>query len=171
MMMTLFVRMHIGRSIVLAASMAAMLLLLANPLQAASPMPHFELSSATGGSNVNSSDFQGKVLLVNFFATWCPPCRHEIPSLIKLEKKFGPKGFSIIGISVDQGSSKVVKKFVEKMDINYPVGMATEEVARDFGGVVGIPVSFLVDRQGNVVKTYPGYVEDKVLEHDINSLL
>ena len=169
--MTLCTRMLPGRLFRRVVSLAAILLLFASPLLAANPMPKFELSSATGGGSVNSRDYQGKVLLVNFFATWCPPCRQEIPTLIELEKDYGSKGFSVIGISVDQGSSKIVKKFIKKMDINYPVGMATAEVARDFGGVVGIPVSFLVDRQGNVVKTYPGYADHKVLEHDIKSLL
>lgn len=145
--------------------------LVAAPLQAATPMPQFNLSAVNGDGNVASSEYRGQVLLVNFFATWCPPCRHEIPMLVEMQKEFGPKGFTVIGISVDQGSSRVVEKFVQKLEINYPVGMGSDQVVDDFGGVIGIPVTFLIDRKGNMVKTYQGYVDDAVLRRDVERLL
>jgi thiol-disulfide isomerase/thioredoxin len=134
-------------------------------------MPEFALSSAADDSIVSSKDFQGKVLLVTFFATWCPPCRQEIPEFIKLQKKLGGKGFSIVGISVDEGGSEVVKKLIEIEEINYPVLMADERVINGFGGISGVPTSFLINRKGSVVKSYPGYAPRQVVEEDVKELL
>ncbi len=137
---------------------------------AADTMPHFDLKSAADGKSYDSDDYKGKVILVTFFATWCPPCIQEIPSLINLQDEFKEKGFSVIGISVDQGGSKVVKRLIDKTGINYPVLMADSKITRDFGGVVGIPTSFLIDQNGNIVKNYPGYVGHDVLSNDIKQL-
>ena len=138
---------------------------------ATTPMPRFNLKSVTDGNAVDSGKFQGKVLLVTFFATWCPPCMQEIPSLIKIQQEFAGKGFSVVAISVDQGGTGQVKKVVEKTGINYPVLMADSKVTSDFGGVVGIPTSFLINQQGNVIKNYPGYVGHNVFVEDIKKLL
>jgi thiol-disulfide isomerase/thioredoxin len=138
---------------------------------AAAKMPHFVLSSASDGKEVDSDQFQGQVLLVTFFATWCPPCIEEIPALINMQDKYKEKGFSVIGISVDQGGAKTVAKLVEKTGINYPVLMADSKITRDFGGIVGIPTSFLINKSGNVVKSYPGYVPSSLLENDIVGIL
>lgn len=138
---------------------------------ASTRMPPFSLSSAVGGQTVSSATFKGKVLLVTFFATWCPPCRQEVPSLIQLNNKFGPQGFSVIALSVDQGGSEGVAKFVKKENINYPVLMSNRSTTRDFGGIVGIPTAFLVNREGNVVKRYSGYTSPALLEKDIQSVL
>ncbi len=150
-------------------------LTLAGPLSgradAATPMPEFSLSSAVDGKVVNSESFKGKVLLITFFATWCPPCRQEIPTLIQLYKDLGPKGFAVIGLSVDEGGPKIVAKLVEQEKINYPVLMADRSTARSFGGIAGIPTSFLVNRKGHVVKKYPGFVPHSLLERDIRAIL
>lgn len=138
---------------------------------AATKMPSFSLPDAVSGDSVDSKRFSGKTLLVTFFATWCPPCMQEIPDLIKLQNKYASKGFSVVGLSVDESGPKVVKKLVEKRSINYPVLMADGSTARDFGGVVGIPTSFLVNSQGTVVKKYPGYVPSIVLENDIKKIM
>ena len=133
-------------------------------------MPEFELPSALGGKAVNSKVFSGKVLLITFFATWCPPCRQEVPTLIQLQTAYESKGFSVIGLSVDKGK-KVVAKMIKKEKINYPILMAKSKTARDFGGVVGIPISFLVNKQGIIVKRYTGYVQKSLLEKDIKDIL
>ena len=130
-------------------------------------MPEFSLPSALDGKVVKSNDYKGKVLLITFFATWCPPCRQEVPTLIKLQNEYGEKGFSVIGFSVDEKGPKVVVKMIKKDKINYPILMAKGKTARDFGGVVGIPTSFLIDKQGEIVKRYPGYVPKSLLEKDI----
>ncbi len=138
---------------------------------AATKMPVFSLPSAVDGKIINSNSFDGNVLLVTFFATWCSPCLQEIPALIELQNKFGENGFSVIALSVDQGDSKSVSRLIDKADINYPVLMADTKIPQDFGGVYGIPTSFLVNQNGNVIKSYQGYATHHILEKDIKSLL
>ncbi|CAG37812.1 TlpA family protein disulfide reductase [Desulfotalea psychrophila] len=145
--------------------------LVAGPAQANVKMPSFSLQSAVDNSLVESKAFTGNVLLVTFFATWCPPCIQEVDSLIKLQKNFVEKGFSVVALSVDQVGVSKVKDFVSSKGINYPVLMADQQVMRDFGGIYGIPVGFLVNRLGNVVKRYTGYVPEEQLEKDIIPLL
>lgn len=153
--------------------LVAALLLLVVPGQslAASTMPHFSLPSAEDGSTIDSNSYKGQAMIINFFATWCPPCRKEIPSLISLQNEYGPRGLTVIGMSTDQGGSKLVEKFMKKMQINYPVVMADGQTPRDFGGILGIPTSFLVNRQGLVVKRYDGYVDHQTLVRDLESIL
>ena len=134
-------------------------------------MPEFSLPSAVGGKTVDSKSFEGKVLLVTFFATWCPPCLQEIPTLIKLQEELSSQDFTVIGLSVDEGGPKVVAKLVERQKINYPVLMSDSSTANDFGGIAGIPTSFLINRQGNVVKQYPGYIPHAILEREIKAIL
>jgi thiol-disulfide isomerase/thioredoxin len=134
-------------------------------------MSEFSLPSALDGKDVASKDFDGKVLLITFFATWCPPCRQEVPTLIKLQNEYGSKGFSVIGMSVDEKGPKVVVKMINKDKINYPVLMVRGKTARDFGGITGIPTSFLVNRQGMIIKHYPGYVPHSLLKKDIQGIL
>ena len=139
--------------------------------QAATAMPDFTLQKVSGSGLTSSSEFKGNALLVVFFATWCPPCMEEIPDLIKIQDQFSPKGFSVIGLSVDQGGPSAVASLVKKKEINYPVLMADAETMQNFGGVYGIPVSFLVNKAGNVVKKYTGYVPSTVLIKDITHLV
>jgi peroxiredoxin len=134
-------------------------------------MPSFSLESVRDGKIVDSDSFQGKVLLLTFFATWCPPCAEEVPILIKLHNELSDAGFSVVGLSVDQQGTSVVAKFVEKRNITYPVLLAEAQTTIDFGGIYGIPVAFLVNKSGNVVKKYTGYIQHDILEKDIRSLL
>lgn len=138
---------------------------------AAARMPQFVLKNVVDGAEVNSQSFSGKVLLISFFATWCPPCMEEIPTFIELQERYAKDGFSVIALSVDQGGPAAVAKLVEKRNINYPVLMADNETMENFGGVYGVPVSFLVNMEGNVVKKYPGYVPKSILSKDILSML
>ncbi len=147
------------------------LLLMANWASAAVSMPQFALPSAVDGKKVSSDTFKDKVLLVTFFATWCPPCMQEVPTLIKLQEELQLQNFSVIGLSVDEGGSKVVAKLVKRQKINYPVLMANAKTAQQFGGIPGIPTSFLINRQGNVVKSYPGYVPHPLLKRDIEAIM
>jgi len=134
-------------------------------------MPDFSEDTVLGQSKIDSASLRGQVVLVNFWATWCPPCRKEIPSLIEMQEKYRARGFTILGISMDEGGRKVVSKFLEKLGVNYPVIIGDTSLARGFGGVMGVPASFLVDREGNVVKRYDGYVSEKVLSGEIEQLL
>ena len=134
-------------------------------------MPSFALENVLDGKIVDSDTFQGKVLLLTFFATWCPPCAEEVPILVKLHSELAAAGFSVVGLSVDQQGASVVAKFIEKREVNYPVLLAEAQTTIDFGGVYGIPVAFLVNKSGNVVKKYTGYIQHDVLEKDIRVLL
>ncbi len=151
--------------------LAALLLLGSTTVSATVVMPEFSLSSAVDGKTVSSDTFKDKVLLITFFATWCPPCRQEIPTLIQLQNELGPQGFSVLGISVDEGGPGIVAKLVKQDNINYPVLMSDSATPNNFGGIAGIPTSFLINRQGEVVKKYPGFVPHKLLQRDIEALL
>jgi len=135
-------------------------------------MAPFKTQSLTDKTMLDSKHLDGQVLLVTFFATWCPPCIQEIPSLIALQDAFKSKGFSVIAFSVDEGNpAPPLLKLIDKFGINYPVLLAEPAVTRNFGGVTGIPVTFLVNRQGQIVKKYLGYVSHDDLEEEIKTML
>ncbi len=154
-----------------AAAVMAFALVASGCASDAAQMPRFSLPSAVDGKVLDSNSLQGKTLLVNFFATWCPPCRQEVPSLVALQEKYGAHGFSVVGISTDEGGSRMVVSFIQSMEINYPVVMSDARAPRDFGNVMGIPTSFLVDRSGKIRKRYDGYVDHDTLERDLNAIL
>ena len=143
----------------------------ASVAQAAVTMPGFALPEAASGQRVTSKTFAGKAILVTFFASWCPTCLQEIPLLIRMQKEFAPQGFSVVGLSVDQDGPPVVQKLMRRTGINFPVLMADLSTVENFGGVYMIPVSFLVNKSGQVVKKYPGPAPASVLENDIRSIL
>lgn len=111
------------------------------------PAPAWKLRDPDG-KLVDSLSFKGKVVVVDFWATWCPPCREEIPGYIQLMKAHANDGLVVIGISLDQGGPEVVKAFAAKAGINYPLVMADDEILAAFGGVEAIPTTFLIDRDG-----------------------
>jgi len=134
-------------------------------------MPAFSLPAAIDGAVVTSENYRGKAMLITFFATWCPPCLQEIPTLKELHTKFQRQGFAVVALSVDEGGADVVARLVRQASINYPVLMADKTTTHNFGDVVAIPTSFLVNRNGQVVKKYPGYASRVLLERDIESVL
>jgi peroxiredoxin len=123
------------------------------------------------GKTVSSDDFKGKVVILDFWATWCPPCRAEIPGLIDLQKTYGKQGLMVVGVSVDQGGTDVIKSFVEKFGMNYPVLVADDKVQQAFGGFDAIPVTLVIDRQGRIVKRHLGLTEKDEFEAEIKPLL
>jgi thiol-disulfide isomerase/thioredoxin len=134
-------------------------------------MAPFKMPSLTDKTILDSKQLDGQVLLVTFFASWCPPCIQEIPALIALQDSFKSKGFSVVAFSVDEGDLSPLQNLIDKFEINYPVLLAEPVVTRSFGGVSGIPATFLVNRQGEIVKKYLGYVSHDHLEEDIKSML
>ena len=134
-------------------------------------MASFEMPSLTDNTTINSQQFEGQVLLVAFFATWCPPCIQEIPTLIALQDSYKSKGFSVVAFSVDEGDLAPLEKLIANNGINYPVFNATQDITRSFGGVTGIPVVFLVNRKGEIVKKYLGYTGHNTLEEEIKIML
>src|SRR5579864_7812799 len=132
------------------------------------PVPPFTLRDIDG-KTLSSSELRGKVVLLNFWATWCGPCRAEIPDLIELQKKYGD-ALQIIGLDVDDDDVAEVKKFVEKNGINYPVGMATNEIRIQYGGVAALPTSFVLNKEGRVVQKHEGLRNPLLYEYEIRSL-
>lgn len=138
---------------------------------ARTPMPSFSLEGVSQETLVTSESLAGDVVLVTFFATWCPPCVQEVPGFIQLTNDFADQNFTLLAVSVDQGGAKVVSEFIKEHAINYTVALTNQQILQDFGGVYGIPVSFLVNKKGNVVKRYTGYVPYDLLSREIKRLL
>ena len=99
---------------------------------------------------ISSEQFKGKVVVVDFWATWCAPCRSEMPGYVALQKQYGPDGLVIIGVSTDQDGPAVVKAFIQKYGISYQVVMSNSDVEAAFGGMDAIPTTFLIDRAGMI---------------------
>ncbi|MBW0001591.1 MAG: redoxin domain-containing protein [Verrucomicrobia bacterium] len=132
--------------------------------------PDWQLSDVNG-KPLKLADFKGKVVVLDFWATWCPPCRAEIPGLVAIQKKYANQGLSIIGISLDEQGPTVVKPFIDRFAINYPVVMGNEKVLTDYGGISAIPTTFVIDREGNVVAAHEGYTDQATFESEIKPLL
>ena len=130
--------------------------------------PDFSLKT-TDNRIVKLSDYKGKIVIVNFFATWCPPCRTEIPDFVKFYKENKGKGVVIIGIAV---GSKLedVKKMIKEFKINYPVCISDGKVEREYGGIVGVPTTFIIDKNGNIYKKLIGMMKKKQLEEILEKL-
>ncbi len=114
-------------------------------------------------------DHRGEVVLVNYWATWCGPCREEMPGLVRLSRDLGSKGLAVVGVSIDEGSREKVRSFVDEFHVPYPVAFpeAMSQIAR---GMAGVPTTILVDKQGRVAKTYVGAVEERDIREDVQVL-
>ena len=123
------------------------------------------------GHIVSSDDFKGKVVILDFWATWCGPCRAEIPGLIDLQKNYQKQGLAVVGVSVDEGGVDVLKPFVKKFGMNYPVLVGDGKVQQAFGGIDAIPVTLVIDRQGRIVKRHLGLTDKDEFEAEIKPLL
>ena len=142
----------------------------ANKSSATKAAPEWQLKDLEGKA-VKLSDFKGKVVILNFWATWCPPCRREIPSFVSLQKQYGDKGLVIIGVLLDEKGPGVVKPFVAKMGINYPIVMGDPKTAADYGGIAVVPTTFVIDRNGKIAAEHQGDAERATFESEIKPLL
>jgi len=132
--------------------------------------PDFSLKSVDG-KTIKLSDYKGKIVILDFWATWCQPCRKGIPDLVLIQKKY-KDDVVIIGISVDADKTKKdVPGFVKDYKINYPVVYFTEKVVKDYGGIESIPTAFVIDKKGNIVDKYVGLVEKQVYADKIKELM
>lgn len=119
------------------------------------PAPSWTLKDLDG-KEVSSAQFAGKLLVVDFWATWCGPCIEEIPGYVELQKKYGKDGLVIVGVSLDRGGVAKVKKFVEERGMNYAVVMGSGDIAESFGGLEAIPTTFLISRDGKILHRKTG---------------
>jgi thiol-disulfide isomerase/thioredoxin len=121
------------------------------------------------GRSVSPADLRGKVVIVNFWATWCPPCRAEIPDLVALQSKYKDQ-LQIIGVSQDEGSVELVKQFAAQQHMNYPIVMMTPELDKAFTGVSALPTSFVLDRNSRIVQRHVGMLNAMVTEQETRAL-
>lgn len=137
---------------------------------AVSVAPTFELPSLEG-EPVSLEAYRGQVVLVNFWATWCPPCRVEMPGFQRVYDDKRDDGFVVLALSTDRGGQEVVRKFIEDRDVTFPVAMASARVVQDFGGVQALPTSFLIDREGRIRQEVKGFFAEPTLRMAVNRLL
>jgi peroxiredoxin len=122
------------------------------------------------GKHFRASDLRGKVVLVNFWAAWCAPCAEEIPKFVALQSKYRDHGLQVIGVSVEDVQSEL-RAFCAKNHVNYPIVPGDQTVADSFGGVLGLPTTILMDKDGAIYKKYAGATDFAQLEHDFLPLL
>ena len=149
------------------------------PNAAGKPAPELTLKDL-GGKDLSLSQYKGKVVLVNFWATWCEPCQVEIPWLIEMQQKYSAQGFTVLGIAMDEEGASVVTPWVnkERFDVNgtksqmnYPIVIGNDAAADKFGGLLGYPTSVLVTRDGKIVKRITGIISPEEISKSIESQL
>src|ERR1700690_3944276 len=132
--------------------------------------PDFALQSLDG-KTVHLSDFRGKGVLLNFWATWCQPCKIEMPWFAELQKQYGPQGLQVIGVAMDDASPKEIGEFAQKMSVNYPVLVGKDAVGDQYGGIPYLPSTFYISRDGKVVDRVYGLVSRSEIENNIQKAL
>ena len=150
-----------------------------SPLQG-KPAPNFTLEDLNG-KKVSLADFKGKALLINFWATWCAPCKIETPWMVELRNQYAPQGFEILGVSMDDldrddpqklsSEKKEIAAFVQKMQMPYPVLIGGDSISKPYGGLDDLPTSFFVDRNGTVVDAQLGLTSKDEIEAKIKKSL
>ncbi len=130
--------------------------------------PAFTLNDINGRP-VSLSDFRGKVVVLDFWATWCPPCKREIPDFIELQSHYGSQGLQVIGVGLDEPDK--LKSFAAGHGMNYAVLLGTDAIAMRYGGISGIPTTFIIDKNGNIADRFEGFTSKDVFESEIKRLL
>lgn len=132
------------------------------------------------GTDLNLASLKGKVVVVNFWATWCDPCRVEIPWLIRMQQTYASQGFTLVGVAMDEDGKSAVDPFVQtthfdvggqQMTMNYPIVLGNDQIADKFGGMLGLPTSIVISRDGKIAKRYIGLVNEADLDKQIKELL
>jgi peroxiredoxin len=140
-------------------------------LQKGDKAPAIKLVTTTGQS-VTLANYRGYVLVMDFFATWCIPCKESIPHMVSLNRKYGKQGLQILGVSVDEGGEREVKNFIAERKINYPVAVGGEDLQTDYG-LRSIPTIYVINKKGMVAEKFQGYSDQtgKAMEDAIKRLL
>jgi thiol-disulfide isomerase/thioredoxin len=133
--------------------------------------PDFELTDVRTGKKVRLSDYRGKAVLLNFWATWCPPCKEEIPMFIDLQKQYAGEGLVILGVAMDDSGQKEIAGFANQMSMNYPVLLGTDAVSNEYGNVDALPTTFYIGRDGRIVNRIFGLVGPGEVEENIKAAL
>src|SRR5271165_4441923 len=132
--------------------------------------PDFSLESLDG-KTTRLSDFRGKAVLLNFWATWCGPCKIEMPWFVDLQKQYGSQGLQIVGVAMDDGSKEDIAKFAKDMGVNYPILIGKESVGDEYGGVPALPQSFVIARDGKIVDKIIGLRGKAEIEDSVKKAL
>ena len=132
--------------------------------------PDFTLNDAAG-QPLKLSEFRGKVVLLNFWATWCAPCKQEIPWFVEFQRSNEQRGFAVLGVSMDEGGWHSVQPYIEEKRVNYPVMIGNDEVAGLFGGLDSIPLTLIIDRSGRIAAIHAGLCRKDEYESDIDAVL
>ena len=132
--------------------------------------PEFSLKDVDGRS-VSLAEYKGKVVLLNFWATWCGPCKIEIPWFVDFEQKYKDRGFAVLGVAMDEEGWEVVKPYLTESKINYRVVMGNDSIASLYGGVDSLPTTFILDKDGRIASTHVGLVSKSDYENEIVHLL
>ncbi|MBI5472265.1 MAG: TlpA family protein disulfide reductase [Ignavibacteriae bacterium] len=132
--------------------------------------PNFKLKSQHG-KVVELAKLKGKVVVVNFWATWCGPCKREIPGFMEVYKQYKDKGLEIVGVSLDQQGWDIVRPWLARTPISYPIVVGDAALAEAYGGIEGIPTTFIVDKKGNVARKHVGYMSKSDFEEIVKSSL
>src|SRR5580704_9665579 len=134
------------------------------------PAPNFVLPTLDG-STIKLSDFRGKAVLLNFWATWCGPCKVEMPWFADLQKQYGKDGLVILGVAMDDSAPGTIAKFAQDLGVNYTVLIGTDKVSEDYGDVQYLPTTFFIGRNGAVVDKLTGLLDRKDIEDDVRKTL
>jgi peroxiredoxin len=134
------------------------------------PAPEFELTDLDGKS-VKLSDYRGKAVLLNFWATWCSPCKTEMPWFVDLQQRYGADGLQVIGVAMDDAGKDDIAKFAQEMKVNYTVLLGKNAVAEAYGGVEFLPTTFYIDRKGNIQERVFGLADRKEIEDNVKKAL
>ena len=144
----------------------------AAPAPAPAASRDFDIPSlSVDGGTIALASHKGKVVLLDFWATWCPPCRYELPALMKLYADLKDRDFVLIGMTVDQGSLEKVQADVAKFSLTYPVGLAGPDVQAAYGGIRAVPTKFLLGKDGSIIETFIGLVPEEELRSKIEGAL
>lgn len=166
------------RILLLAAAILAVLVIV---ITARHPRPPLSSNAApasapdvtlkqANGAPLRLSDFAGKVVLLDFFATWCSPCRDEIPRFVQWQSKYGNQGLQVIGVAMDD-DPRPVEGFSHELGINYPVVLGTPELASRFGGILGLPANLVIARDGKIVSKHLGVTDLSLLQQELTAQL
>jgi peroxiredoxin len=153
-----------------ALHVAARAIVEAREVRASKPAPDFTLSDAKG-EHLRLAAYKGKVVLLNFWATWCGPCKVEIPWFIEFQKAYQAQGFTVLGVSMDEDGWRVVNPYVASQKINYPIVLGNEQVNMLYGGIEALPTTLLIGRDGKVAYLHAGLISRTEYEKEITQLL